>query len=146
MDFPTDRTGFIVAFDGPFVDLWLERKITQAANASAVQDRSGDPNLYRWILYPLSYGPLSRCFEVRLAFTAARHATSPVQRAVHGTVPVISYGLQLRPITNPTWRHAPGPVNPHALRPTRCIGSSRYVTHQRTLTQGQLDASTSRDS
>ena len=39
-------------------DHWLERKITQTANAPTMQDRStmqDDPNLYSWVLYHLSY-------------------------------------------------------------------------------------------
>ena len=47
MHFPTDRTAHTKAFDGPFVDNWLEWKIVQTANASAIQDRSVDPNLYK---------------------------------------------------------------------------------------------------
>ena len=42
----------------PVVDLWLERKIAQTANASTVQDRSSDPNLHRQVLHCLSYAPL----------------------------------------------------------------------------------------
>ena len=36
MHFQTERT----AFDGPVVDHWLEQKIAQPANASAMQDQS----------------------------------------------------------------------------------------------------------
>ena len=49
MHIPTDRTVHTTAFDGPVVDHWWERKIAQAANASAMQHRSTmqeDPNLY----------------------------------------------------------------------------------------------------
>ena len=49
MRVPTNRTARTAAFDGPVVDHWLERKITQTANASNMQDRSAmqeDPNLY----------------------------------------------------------------------------------------------------
>ena len=55
MHFPTDRTTHSTVFDGPVVDHWVEWKIAQTANASAVQDRSGDLNLYKWVLYHLSY-------------------------------------------------------------------------------------------
>ena len=47
-------------FEGPVVDLWLEWKIAQTANAFAMQDRSAmheDPNLYSRVLYRLSYIP-----------------------------------------------------------------------------------------
>ena len=47
MHFLTDSTAHATAFDGPVVDHWLERKIVQTANASAMQDRSAmqeDPN------------------------------------------------------------------------------------------------------
>ena len=40
---------------------WMERKIAQTANTPAMQDRSNrqkDPNLYRRVLYLLSYVPL----------------------------------------------------------------------------------------
>ena len=40
MHFPKDRTALTTAFDGPVVDLWLERKIVQTENASAIQYRS----------------------------------------------------------------------------------------------------------
>ena len=55
MQFPTDNTAHTTAYDGPAVDHWLEQKIAQTANATAVQDRSGDRNVYRWVLYHLSY-------------------------------------------------------------------------------------------
>ena len=60
MHFPTDKAAHTIAFDGPFVH-GLERKIAQTANAFAMQDKSTmqeDPNLYRWVLYNLSYVPL----------------------------------------------------------------------------------------
>ena len=57
MHFPTDRTDF----GGPVVDNWYEWKIAQMANASAMQALSDDPNLYRWVLYRLSYvSPMSQ--------------------------------------------------------------------------------------
>ena len=40
MHFPTDRTGHTSVFDGPVVNHWLQWKIAQIANASAMQDRS----------------------------------------------------------------------------------------------------------
>ena len=46
MYFPTDMTAHTTAFDGPVVDHWLEWKIAQTANASALQARSDDSNLY----------------------------------------------------------------------------------------------------
>ena len=58
MHCPTDRTAHTTALNGPVVDHWLEWKIAQTANASAMQDRSGDPNLHSWVLYHLSYVPL----------------------------------------------------------------------------------------
>ena len=60
MDYPTDRTAHTTAFIGPVVDHWLERKIAQTGNASAMQDRSAmqeDLNLYSQVLYRLSYFP-----------------------------------------------------------------------------------------
>ena len=36
---------------------WLERDIILTANEPAMQTRSYDPNLYRWVLYHLSYVP-----------------------------------------------------------------------------------------
>ena len=48
---PTDRTAHTTAFDGPAVDHWLDRKIAQTVNASAVQDRSD------WVLLRPSYVP-----------------------------------------------------------------------------------------
>ena len=55
--FPTDRTAHTTAFDGPSCTTgWNIR--AQTANASTVQDRLDDPNLYRWVLYRLSYVPL----------------------------------------------------------------------------------------
>ena len=56
MHFPTDST----VIDGAIVDHWLERKIAQTANVSAMQDRSAmweDPNLYSRVLYRPSYIP-----------------------------------------------------------------------------------------
>ena len=58
MHFPTDRTAHTLAFDEPVVDHWLDWKIAQTANASAMQDWSvmqEDPNLYSKVLYHLSY-------------------------------------------------------------------------------------------
>ena len=40
MHFPTDSTAHTTAFDGPVVDHWLEQKIAQTANASAMEDPS----------------------------------------------------------------------------------------------------------
>ena len=54
MHFPTGRTVYTTAFDGPLVDHWLERQIDQTANASAMQARLDD---YRRVLYHLSYVP-----------------------------------------------------------------------------------------
>ena len=54
MHFPTDRTAHTTAFDGLVVDNWLEQKIAQTENASAMQK---DPNLYSRVLYRLSYIP-----------------------------------------------------------------------------------------
>ena len=55
MHFPTDRKAHTTAFDGPVVDYWLEWKIAQTANASAVWDRSDDLKLHKPVLYRLSY-------------------------------------------------------------------------------------------
>ena len=63
MRFHTDRTAHPTAFGRPDLDHWLEGKIVQTANTSAVQDRLGDPNLYRWVLYRLSYTPLQKKSE-----------------------------------------------------------------------------------
>ena len=60
MHFPTDRTAHTTSFDGPVVDHWMERKISQTANASAMQDQSAmqeDPNRYSRVLYCLTYIP-----------------------------------------------------------------------------------------
>ena len=57
MHFPTDKATDTTAFDGRVVDHWLERKIAQNANAFDVQNRSDDPNLCRWELYPGSPTP-----------------------------------------------------------------------------------------
>ena len=70
MHFPTDKRAHIIAFDGPVVDQWLEQKIAQTENASAMQDRSAMqevPNLYNRVLYCLSYAPPHRttCGSVR---------------------------------------------------------------------------------
>ena len=49
MHFPTDGRAHTTAFDGPIVDHWLEQKIAQTANESAVQDQSAmheDTNFY----------------------------------------------------------------------------------------------------
>ena len=40
MYIPTARTAHTTAFDGPVVIHWLERKIAQTENASAMPDRS----------------------------------------------------------------------------------------------------------
>ena len=53
--FPTDRTAH--AFDGSIVDHWLKQEIVQTTNASTMQPRLDDPNLYRQMLYHLSYVP-----------------------------------------------------------------------------------------
>ena len=45
MHFTIDRTVHDIAFDGSVVDHWLERKIAQTANASAMQARSDEPEL-----------------------------------------------------------------------------------------------------
>ena len=37
MHCPTDRTAHTITFDGSFVDHWLEGKIVQTTNASAMQ-------------------------------------------------------------------------------------------------------------
>ena len=58
MHFPKDRAAHITAFDGPIMGHWLELKVAQTANTSAVQDRSDDLNRHRWVLYGLSYIPL----------------------------------------------------------------------------------------
>ena len=60
MHFPTDRIAHTMAFEEPVVDHWLERKIAQTVNTSAMQDQSAmqeDPNLYSLVLYYLSYVP-----------------------------------------------------------------------------------------
>ena len=60
MHFLTDRAAHTTAFDGPVMAHWLKQKITQTANASAIQYRSDmqeDPNLYSSVLYCLSYLP-----------------------------------------------------------------------------------------
>ena len=57
MHSPTDRTAHTTAFDGPVVDDWLELKIAQTENASAMQDQytmQEDPNL---VFYRLSQAP-----------------------------------------------------------------------------------------
>ena len=46
MHFPTDKTEYTTAFDGPVVDYWLERKIAQTANAPTMQAQLGDPTVY----------------------------------------------------------------------------------------------------
>ena len=48
MHFPTHTT----SFKGPVVDQWLEWKIAQTPNASAVQDRLDYRKLYRWVALP----------------------------------------------------------------------------------------------
>ena len=58
MLFPTDRTAHSTVFDGPVVDDWLELKIAQTAIAPTMQDQSDDPNLYKQMLYHLSYSAL----------------------------------------------------------------------------------------
>ena len=57
MHFPRDRTKHTKVFNEPDVDHWLARKIAQTANASAVQDRSDDLRIHRWVLHCLSYVP-----------------------------------------------------------------------------------------
>ena len=56
MHFPTEKTAHTSLYE-PVVDHWLERKITQTANASTMQE---DPNLYSGVLYHMSY-VLSTC-------------------------------------------------------------------------------------
>ena len=61
MHFRTDRTTHTTAFDGPVVDHWLEQKIAQTPNASAMHDQftmSEDPNLYSRVLYHMNYAML----------------------------------------------------------------------------------------
>ena len=48
----------IPLMDQLWTNYWLEWKIAQTVNASAVQDRSDNRNLHRWVLYRLSYVPL----------------------------------------------------------------------------------------
>ena len=55
MCLPIDRTAHTTSFDGPAVDQWLERKIAQTENALAMMAWSDDRNLYRRVLYHLSY-------------------------------------------------------------------------------------------
>ena len=55
MHFPTDKIAHNTAIDGPVVDHWLEWKIAQTVNAPTMQAQSDDPNLYRRVLYRLSY-------------------------------------------------------------------------------------------
>ena len=58
MHFPTDRSAYTPTFDGPIVYHWLEHKIAQTANASAMQNPSAmqaDQNLYSRVLYHLTY-------------------------------------------------------------------------------------------
>ena len=60
MHFPTYRRPHATTFDGPVMDHWLEQKIAQTANVSAMQDRFAlheDPNIYNRVLYHLSYAP-----------------------------------------------------------------------------------------
>ena len=78
MHFPRDRTAYTTAFDGPVMDHWLEQKIAQTANASAMQDRSAmqeDPNLYSRVLYRLSYVPPLRIIKLRHCIIVQRHNT-----------------------------------------------------------------------
>ena len=59
-----ESTSHTIAFDEPVVDHWLEGKIAQIENASAMEDQSAmqeDPNLYSWVLYCLSYIPPRMC-------------------------------------------------------------------------------------
>ena len=44
LHFPTHSTVHTTSFDRPVVNPWLEQKIAQTANPTAVQDQSGDPN------------------------------------------------------------------------------------------------------
>ena len=58
MRIPTERTAHTIAFDGPVVDHWLEWKIAQTTNASAMQNQSTmqeDPNLCSRVLCRMSY-------------------------------------------------------------------------------------------
>ena len=58
MHFPIDRTANTTAFDAPVVDHWFERKIAQTANAPTMQAwLDDDPNIYKRLLYRLSYAP-----------------------------------------------------------------------------------------
>ena len=41
MRFPTDRTALTTAFDGPYVDHWVERNIAETVNGSIEQNRKG---------------------------------------------------------------------------------------------------------
>ena len=61
--FPTDRTAHTTAFDGPVGDHWLEREIAQTGNALAMQAQSNDLNLYRRVLYGLSFVLLPVLFQ-----------------------------------------------------------------------------------
>ena len=82
MYFPTDSTAHTTAFGGTVVDCWLERKIVQTANASAMQDQSAvyDPNLYSRVLYLLSYVPpltdgataFEQCIGILQVFSAVK--------------------------------------------------------------------------
>ena len=45
MHFPIDRRAHIIAFEGPVLDYWLEKKRAQTANAPIMQVQSDDPNL-----------------------------------------------------------------------------------------------------
>ena len=60
MCFPTGRTAHTTTFEESAVNHWLEWKIAQNANASAMQDRSamqGDPIIYSTVLCDMSYVP-----------------------------------------------------------------------------------------
>ena len=71
MRFPTDTTKHTTAFDGPVVDHWLDWKIAQAANDSAMQDQSAmqeDPNHYSQVLFHRTYVPPPILFKPDLVF------------------------------------------------------------------------------
>ena len=97
MHFPTGRTSHTTAFDGQVVDHSLEQERAHTANASAVQDRSGDSNLYRWVLYRLSYVLLQNqcvCMVTELFRKAGPVGRTEGERAVMGDRPLGQIGWQ----------------------------------------------------
>ena len=58
--FPQTAQHIPQPFDGPVVGHWLEWKIARTAKTPAMQARLDDPNLYRRVLYRLSYVPPPR--------------------------------------------------------------------------------------